>query len=287
MAIGKTLINNPIISKEILIKFRHKRFFWIITAYALLTFLIAFFSFKGSSFTNSAGMVKLDRMARFARDTFEFLSYWQFAIVGIITVSFTSASITSEQEQSTLQLLFSSQLDAKMIIFGKFYTAVFYNILIVLILLPIISVLFSLGGIELHEILMSYLIIIICTSIFAALSLFWSTLFKKTVLANIVSYFSGMALIIGPIILPPVIMELMFSRRLRASYDDFWLILQHINPVFPLYLLFEGDKVLMKTAFKKYNPVTLMIISNLVIMLATLLILLLAVRILKKKSQRG
>ncbi len=134
---------------------------------------------------------------------------------------------------------------------------------------------------------MSYLIMIVCTSVLAALSLFWSTLVKKTVLANIVSYFSGMALIIGPIILPPVIMELMFSRRLRASYDDFWLILQHINPVFPLYLLFEGDNVLMKTAFKKYNPVTLMIISNLVIMLATLLILFWTVRILKKKSQRG
>ncbi|MFC1854931.1 ABC transporter permease [Thermodesulfobacteriota bacterium] len=283
-----TILTNPIVGKEVLLKFRHKRFFWVASLYALITFSsIAFFIYIYGDLAYRASDF-ITWLSQASKSTFVFLTFWQFTFISIITLSFTSAAITSEKEQNTLLLLFSSQLDAKMIIFGKFITAILHNILTVLILLPVFSIIFILGGISLAEVLYSAVLVILGTSLFAAVSIFCSTLFQKSIVANVVSSISALSLVFGPLIGPSIILEILKFKKVSTIYlkDLLFFIPQHVNPVFPLVLLFEKGGITKGTILMHYSYTTIILSASCTIISLILIFLLLSTFILKRKISK-
>ncbi len=279
-----TFLTNPIVSKELLLKFRYKRFFWVASLYALVTFAATFFFLS-----ITGGFVKkgydITRLSELARKAFIFLTFWQFAIITVLTLAFTAASITSEKEQNTLFLLFSSQLDAKMVVIGKFITSALFNMLIILILLPMISIIFILGGISPMEMLYSSALIFLGSLMIVAIAIFWSAVFKSTIMSNILSFFTGFGFIAGPVLFPYLILESIRLRSaLSSSYKDISFLAQHINPAFPLLLLFEKARMMKGTVFKQYDYTVFLLSSCLTIILITIILLALSSYILKKKN---
>lgn len=283
--IKNTFITNPILTKEVRLKFRQKKFFWIASLYVLATFVSVVFFLKAASSYSYSAADFITWLSQSARRAFIFLSFWQFGIVALITISFSSACITAEKEQKTLILLFSSQLDSYMIIFGKFITACIYNIVIITILLPVFSIIFSLGGISVSEILLSFALIFLGTSLFTAIAIFWSTVLKKTVVANIVSVITGAAFVTVPLFLPYIVLHLFkLEKMFSIAYRDVILLLpQHMNPSFPLILMFEKSKMIGTTIFKHYSYKTFIFTSSCTIIVINLVLLFVSALILKKK----
>jgi ABC-type transport system involved in multi-copper enzyme maturation permease subunit len=278
-------LTNPVVKKEVLLKFRYRRFFWITSMYALLTFIsIAFFLYVSSNFAYRTSDL-ITWLSETARGSFTFLSFWQFVIVSIITLSVSAVAITSEKEQNTLALLFSSQLDSKMVIVGKFLTAIMFNLVIILILLPIFSIIFILGGISLSEILYSSALIFLGTSLFSAIAIFWSTVFKKTIASNVMSYLTALCFSLGPVILPAIIVEVLRAKKipLVGFKDLLYFVPELFNPFFPLVLLFEKGNIFRGTLFKKHEYTLFILFSCITIFIVTFAFLFFATKILRKK----
>jgi len=283
--IKKTIFTNPIVMKELLLKFRYKRFFLISSSYVLFTFFaILFFNKTTDSYAYRAADF-ISWLTEAARGSFLFLSFWQFSILALITLTFSSSAISAEREQNTLALLLSSQLNAYMIIFGKFITAILYNLLTLTILLPLFSIIFVLGGITIPEILLSYILIFLGTSFFSAVAIFWSTIFKKTIMASLTSYFSAIVAVTGPLFIPYIIFNVFKLRKyMTVSYKDALIFLpQHFNPAFPLILMFEKGRVIKSAIFMRYSYKIFIATSCFTIILSTLIFLIVSAMILNRK----
>jgi len=111
-------------------------------------------------------------------------------LISFIGPGLTAGSITSEREHRTYDLLKTTLITPRELVFGKLGAAVIYLLLLIFTTLPIQSLAFILGGIGLAETLISGLILIVTAVFFCSLGLFFSSLLKRTLAATITSYAS-------------------------------------------------------------------------------------------------
>jgi len=115
------------------------------------------------------------------------LIYVQMALICLIAPTFSASAISSEREQQTFDLLIASLAQPSTILFGKVGAALSYLFLTLFGSLPLIALTYSLGGVALRDIAIAYLVMIVAGVTFCSLSFYWSTLFRRGVLAQLTS----------------------------------------------------------------------------------------------------
>src|SRR5712691_1446908 len=109
-------------------------------------------------------------------------------MVSLLTPAFTSGAITSEREQKTYDLLMTTLLPARSVIFGKLGSALAYVLLLILALAPIESLAFMFGGVSPEEIILSQVVMFMAAVLFASIGIFWSTVVRTSVGSNVLTY---------------------------------------------------------------------------------------------------
>lgn len=192
------LNKNPIYLKETRGRMRGNRAFLFITFFALLLSAIVGLAYLILSQSYSQGLAVNIRQTA-GKTIFYTATIFQIFTFGMLAPGLTAGSISSEKEQQTFDLLLTTLLPVRSIVFGKLTSAASFLLLLFVIAIPVQSIAFMFGGVTFAEFIIGLLIQIVTIISFSMLGVFFSTITKRTTVSTILSYtISGAILLIVP-----------------------------------------------------------------------------------------
>lgn len=182
------LADNPVLRKELRGIMRGQRSFWLLTGYVAV--LSAFIFLLYFTFSVETSFAQADPQFRqtVGKSVFGGVVLIELILISFIAPALTAGAITSEREHQTFDLLRTTLLSARSLVFGKLTTALTYLLLLMLSALPIQSLAFLLGGVGMAELLISGLLLCVTALFFAALGLFFSSLLRRTLASTVSTY---------------------------------------------------------------------------------------------------
>lgn len=165
------------IAKEIRILLRSRKAFWFMEL-ALLV-VGSFFSFYWTVMSQSA-MTQVNQRVMLGRTFFMIVSVVQLCAMGLISPLMASTTVTIERENKTLDLLLATGLSRLRLLLGKWFATIYYQLVLLLCLLPILSLVFQLGGVVLDEYLFAAAMITLTVLTYGMLGLACSCIFRRS-----------------------------------------------------------------------------------------------------------
>jgi ABC-type transport system involved in multi-copper enzyme maturation permease subunit len=195
-AVARTLWN-PIVAKEYRSRMRTWRSPLTITIHVLILGGVgwAVFSviantlptFTGGGFSPSSMGITI----------FSFLVLFQVALLAFITPALTSGAISGERERQTIDLLFVTPLAPFSIIWGKLLASMSFVVLLIVLSVPIFSLVFLFGGIELDQVVAAFALTGVTAMTLGFIGVAFSTVFRRTLAATVASYGAAFVLLLG------------------------------------------------------------------------------------------
>jgi ABC-2 type transport system permease protein len=116
------------------------------------------------------------------------LLYTQLTVLLLLVPVFSAGALTIEKEQRTMAGLLTSLLTDTEIWWGKFLSSLLFVMLLLVAGMPVLSLAFAFGGVGPWELFIVTLTTVIILGSMSAVSLYWSSLFRRSVAATAVSY---------------------------------------------------------------------------------------------------
>lgn len=125
------------------------------------------------------------------------LACMQAAILMFVVPALAAGSISGEREKQTLDILLTTKMSCRSIIYGKILAVVSKVVLLIICTMPVYAIMLFLGGIRLIHIVTCNLYLIMTTIFVTCMCIWVSTMVKTTKFANVAAYFLELGLIIG------------------------------------------------------------------------------------------
>ena len=252
----RSLRDNPVVLKELRSRMRGNRAFIILTVYVgLISALVAIVYISFVS-TNDFGFSP-DTRQIMGKTIFGLVVLAQLGMISFVAPGLTAGAISSERERQTFDLLRTTLLPGRSLVRGKLLSALVYLLLLLFAALPLQSIAFLFGGVELAELLISTLMLVVTTIAFCCAGLFFSSIVKRTLPSTVLAYaFSNLLLFGLPFmvltlmtLLIPIIEQAVFSGSNEIAELFFlviaWLLVS-VNPfltaiVSEVLLIDQGD----------------------------------------------
>lgn len=180
----KSRLNNPVLAKEVKLRFRSSKSFTGILLY-LLAMCIFVFGFIYVT-TSLAGTIYFKPSESVI--LFSFLTFIQLGLVLFITPGLTAGTISGERERQTLPMLLTTSQSSFQIVSGKLLSSVLFLVLLIVAGLPVYSMVFLFGGISPILFLKSLLFLFVTLLAIGSLGILFSTLIRRTTVSMIATY---------------------------------------------------------------------------------------------------
>lgn len=216
---------NPVLEKEIKLRFRNKKTFVSIGFYLFVIgfLMVGILSLSGYNYNN--GFINPGEYVYL----FQVLSYIQFFLVLFLIPAITAGVISSEREKQTLSMLLTTTQSSFGIVISKLLSSVLFLLLLVVSSLPIYSFIFLFGGVSPGELLsvMGLLVFIIVT--FASIGVCISTFIRKTIVSIVLTYCVFLFLLGGTFFI-----QLLLELNNAAFTDWISVGLTSLNPIYAM-----------------------------------------------------
>lgn len=187
---------NPILQREIRGTFRGVRFLLMLTG--LLLFLAVCLLVVLSAYTSRRELVPPARIGGMVHTIF--LAVLGFAVLFVLP-AFSAASLVSEEEKQTRDLLRTTTLGEGSIVWGKFLAAMAYTVVFLSAALPLGATSFLFGGVTVAHLLTSYTFLLLLASAVNLFALFISSQMRRSWTAMSASMFFSAAFVIVSLVL--------------------------------------------------------------------------------------
>ncbi len=206
--------SNPLLVKELRGRMRGARAFVVLTVYLLL--LSCFTSIVYYTYTvNARGPGGGLEMAYLGKVIFASVVIIEIFMVTFITPAFTAGAISGERERKTYELLRTTLLSARKLVFGKLSSALTYMLLLILAAVPLESLAFVLGGVVVGELVVALIVLLVTAFAFAAIGILFSSFARTTLVSTVLSYVTALMLTVGL----PVLMLISVALVDSFMYD--------------------------------------------------------------------
>ena len=174
----------------------------------------------------------------------------EFALVLFTVPGLTSGAISGEREKQTLDILLTTTLTPLEIVTGKLASSISIMIMLAVSSLPILALVFAIGGITIFDFTMFMALIIVTAIFIGSIGIFFSTLYKRTTPATVSSYGAILLLVVGTFAVlwaVKVIAELGVSNQVIVDGGYYntdignWVLLLLINPAMTCYSMLQGQ----------------------------------------------
>jgi ABC-2 type transport system permease protein len=221
--------NNPVITSEMKIKMRGWRTALGIAAYLGVLLLIGFLYYLAFIDYSLSWSNSINARQEAGMQIYSVLAILQFSLVLLITPAQTAGSISGEREKQTLELLLSTKIPSLGIIFGKLIASMSYIILLIITSIPLFSLVFLFGGVTPGDMAKLFLFYIVTAFAVGSIGIFYSTLFKRTVVATVVTYLTIFLLGLVSVILGAYMVTVQFNAVNQPANPAIPFVL-YINP---------------------------------------------------------
>ena len=196
---------NPIVAKEYRARMRTWRSPFAMTVYVVLLGGIGWLVFSAIA-NNTFG----SGLSNYGQTLFTFLILFQVALLAFITPALTAGAISGERERQTIDLLFVTPLPTFSIIWGKLLASMSFVVLLLILSVPIFSMVFLFGGIELDQVLDAFAVTGVTALTLGLVGLAFSSLFRRSLVSTVAAYGAAFVLMAG---------TLLYGLLLPTDYD--------------------------------------------------------------------
>jgi len=186
---------NPVIEKELKTTMRGWRAPLLISLYLGFLLLVTYLFFLANDQMYMNGMQSFN--PRVAINAFSTLAFFQLLLLLFIIPILTGGAISSERERQTLDLLLCTSFSTYKVIIGKIFVSIANVLLLIIASFPIMGIVFLFGGIKISSILLLFVFYLITALMIGSLGVFYSTVFKKTIVSIVMTYLTIFVLVVG------------------------------------------------------------------------------------------
>ena len=221
---------NPIVAKEYRSRMRTWRSPVAMTVYILLLGGLGWAIFSSMS-ASAHTAFNQGQAASFGQGLFIYLVLFQMVLLAFITPALTAGAVSSERERQTIDLLFVTKLPSFSILWGKLLASMSFVLLLLLLSVPIFSLVFLFGGIELDQLLAAFLVTAVAALTLGIIGLACSTAFPRTLPATVAAYGAAFILLAGSLLF-----GLLFPTDIDPNATRFPAppAVTYLSPVLPL-----------------------------------------------------
>jgi ABC-2 type transport system permease protein len=188
-----TLFWNPIVAKEYRSRMRTWKSPVAMMVYILLIGGLGFLVFSILTSSNSSGVIG---GSNYGQILFSVLVGFQVVLLTFVTPALTAGAISSERERQTLDLLFVTRISPFSIIWGKLLASMSFVFLLLILSVPIFSLVFLFGGIELDQVVYAFLVTLVTALTLGVMGIAFSIWLRRSLVATVVSYVAAFVLIV-------------------------------------------------------------------------------------------
>jgi len=149
--------------------------------------------------------------------TFYGLTLIELLTVAFLAPAFTAGAISGERERQTYELLRTTLLSARKLVYGKLLSALTYMFLFIIVAVPLESLAFIWGGVMVEELVLALVLLLVTALAFASVGLFFSSLMRSTHSSTVLSDITVLLLAVGLPILS-IILLLPFAFETDISW---------------------------------------------------------------------
>ena len=191
------LFDNPLIVKDGVSRMRSWRAPLVLTLYLGLLGLFGY-----AVFVLQIVLSASDRSgaAQIGGVVFETMAFMQLSLVALFAPALAAGAISGERERQTFDVLLVSRLSALSIVWGKLVASVAFMLLLILAALPLFAAVFLFGGIDFEQFVITQLLTVTTAVSIAAVSLFLSAAFGRTLSSTVAAYGVAFAGMVGTLI---------------------------------------------------------------------------------------
>jgi ABC-2 type transport system permease protein len=135
--------------------------------------------------------------ANIGQAVFVALAFFQLALISLFAPALAAGAISGERERQTFDVLLVSRVSAFGIVWGKLIASLAYLLLIIFTALPIFAAVFLFGGIDFEQFVLTHLVTVVTALEIGAVSIFFSSLFRRSLPSTVTSYAGAFALVVG------------------------------------------------------------------------------------------
>jgi ABC-type transport system involved in multi-copper enzyme maturation permease subunit len=186
------LFDNPLITKDAVSRMRSWRAPLILTTYLGLLSAFGYAFFVSQTLASPS---QRTGSAIIGAGVFTWLAFIQLSLVSLFAPALAAGAISGERERQTFDVLLVSRMTATAIVIGKLVSSVAFMLLLILSALPLFAAVFLFGGIDFEQFLVTQVLTVTTAVSIGAVSLFLSSVFRRTLPSTVVSYgvaFTGM-----------------------------------------------------------------------------------------------
>jgi len=184
---------NPIVAKEYRSRMRTWRSPLVMMIYILLVAGLGYLVFSAIAYSIGYG----GGGGNYGQSLFMVLVLFQMLLLTFITPALTAGAISGERERQTIDLLFVTRIPPFSIIWGKALASMSFVILLLLLSVPIFSLVFLFGGIEVDQVLYTFLVTIVTALTLGLMGIAFSTMLRRSLAATVASYVAAFVLLFG------------------------------------------------------------------------------------------
>lgn len=123
------------------------------------------------------------------------LVWLETVAICFLTPALTAGCVSIEKERQTMDVLLTTRMSTWQIIKGKYFSSIMLVIMLIISGLPVMSLVYIYGGINLGQMLLMMVVLISTTMYLASFGVFFSALVKNTIVSVILTYiFMGVML---------------------------------------------------------------------------------------------
>lgn len=231
----KTLLANPVLIKEVKLRFRSMKSFTGILFYLMAMSIFVFgFIFLTTSLSGS-GFFRPDESFLL----FSMMTYIQLGLILFITPGLTAGTISTEREKQTLNILLTTAQTSFQIIFGKMTSSIAFLLLMIVSGLPIYSLVFLYGGVDPLQIIVIFLFYFLTLLAIGSIGVMYSTLIRKTIVSMIVTYGTMIFLAVVTAFFLLLSIQISTLGTTAPSFSPFSYFWASINPAIVMLTLLQ------------------------------------------------
>lgn len=181
---------NAVFAKELKLRVRNSKFALTVLFYNLLLICVATLGFvmafsvslhESINYSNAIGL-------------YVAMIVIEAIVVMFLVPAYTAGSIAGEREKQTLEILLTTTLKPKQIVWGKLMSSISMVLLLIVSTLPTISIIFTIGGVNMWDLLSFVVVVFVFTVLIGSIGVWASVMVKSTVRATVTTY-AGIALL--------------------------------------------------------------------------------------------
>ena len=220
----KANFNNPVLFKELKLRFRSVKSFNGILFYLIAMCIFVFgFIFMTMNITGVSFFRPSESFILFT-----LLAFIQLGLVLFITPGLTAGSISSEREKQTLPILLTTSQSSLQIITGKLLSSISFLLLLIIAGLPVYSLVFLFGGISPMDFVKIFLFLFVTMLAIGSIGVMFSTLIRRTIVSMIATYGTMLFLTVVTGFLLMIVLQMTVFNHFGAG---------PMTPSIPAYLL--------------------------------------------------